>query len=171
MTLVLQDLHLIWAARYIYWAKIGYCKPECSTGGAHAIFREQKRLESSMILQVSCWCNLQACILLSSKNTGSTKKYLPFPFYFMLIINDLCSCLCLLINSKLLLSNTSWFGNLIINNLYKLCLAFLWTFLTIFHIIIRSLMFPYIFWQFSYIALSFAWLLYLSLNCISDTPK
>ena len=34
--------------------RIGYCKPKCSTGGAHIIFKGQERLESCMLLQVSC---------------------------------------------------------------------------------------------------------------------
>ena len=55
--------------------RIDYCKPESSTGGAHIIFKRQERLESSMLLQVSCWWNLQACTLLSSKNTESAKIY------------------------------------------------------------------------------------------------
>ena len=33
---------------------IGYYKPECLTGGAHIIFKGQKRLKSSILLQVSC---------------------------------------------------------------------------------------------------------------------
>ena len=33
--------------------RIGYCKPEFSTGGAHITLKEQERLESSMLLQVS----------------------------------------------------------------------------------------------------------------------
>ena len=37
----------------------------------------------------------------------------------MLKINNLFSCLHLLINSELLLTNISWFGNLIINNYFK----------------------------------------------------
>ena len=34
--------------------RIGFCKPEHSTGGAHIISKGQERLESSMLLQVSC---------------------------------------------------------------------------------------------------------------------
>ena len=32
----------------------GYCKPECSTGGADIIFKGQEGHKSSMLLQVSC---------------------------------------------------------------------------------------------------------------------
>ena len=34
--------------------RIGYCKQDCLTGGAHVIFKGQERPESSMLLQVSC---------------------------------------------------------------------------------------------------------------------
>ena len=34
--------------------RIGYCKPECSTRGAHIIIKGQERLESSILIQVSC---------------------------------------------------------------------------------------------------------------------
>ena len=34
--------------------RIGYCKPECLACGAHIIFKEHERLESGMLLQVSC---------------------------------------------------------------------------------------------------------------------
>ena len=40
--------------------RIGYCKPECSTSGAHIISKGQERFESTMLLQVSCRRNLQA---------------------------------------------------------------------------------------------------------------
>ena len=33
---------------------IGYCEPYWSTGGAYITFKEHERLETSMLLQVSC---------------------------------------------------------------------------------------------------------------------
>ena len=53
--------------------RIGYCKPECSTGGAHIIFKGEERLESSILLQVSCLWNLQAYIVVFSKKQKAQK--------------------------------------------------------------------------------------------------
>ena len=121
---------------------------------------------------------------LSSKNVEtikiSTSKILVV-LYFMLRINHLFSCLHLLINSERLLSNISWFRNLIISNfsikhkLRKLWSGFPWTFLVIFHVVIGTLLFcfkSHLYFDssvaFLYLSclLSLTWLLYLSLNSV-----
>ena len=145
-----------------------------------------------MLLQVSCWRNLQAYVLLFSKKQKARKfkhyqkNYLSGILYFMFTISNLFSCLHLLINSDRLLSNISWFENLIINNfsikhnLQKLCLGFPQTFPAIFHVIIGTLLFRFsshTYFDSSvpllYLScfLSLTWLSYLSLNGVSDTPK